>query len=165
MNEVIQVAMGWTNSHLHQFVIDNTYYGIPASEYEDPDAMRDERLHTLAQTVKNTGDKFSYQYDFGNNWQHSIVVESIRPSKTPSLPNCLAGERHGPPDGVGDWAGYENFLDAIKDPKHPKHDELLEWAGGSFYPEAFDVGITNQTLKKLRKAGSLEVLWLERDNW
>ncbi len=159
LNEVIQVAMGWTNSHLHQFIVGDTYYGIPDDELDDPMEAKDERRYTLARIAKKTGDGFVYQYDFGDNWEHLIVVEGIRTSETPVVPSCLAGDRHCPPEDVGSIPGYENFMKAIKNPKHPEHEELLEWVGGSFNPEAFSIEITNQDLKELRMAGSLEALW------
>jgi hypothetical protein len=164
LHEVLQVAMGWTNSHLHQFIVGKTFYGIPDDEFEDAHPIRDERDFTLAEVAKKKGAEFIYQYDFGDNWEHLIVVEEIRPSAGKQFhPQCLDGARHCPPEDVGSTPGYENFLAAIKDLKHPEHDEMLEWAGGSFDPEAFDAGIVNQDLKELRNAGSLEALWPGED--
>mgnify|MGYP001591094711 CR=1 FL=1 len=72
---------------------------------------------------------------------------------------CLAGARRCPPEDVGGVSGYENFLVVVKNPKHPEHEEMLDWAGGSFDPEAFSSEIADQDLKELHKAGSLEALW------
>ena len=65
----------------------------------------------------------------------------------------------GPPEDVGSTCGYEDFLKAIKNPKHKEHKEMLEWVGGKFEPEAFSVEAVNRTLKELQKSGSLEALW------
>ena len=93
-------------------------------------------------------------------WQHVVEMEEIHAPKGWQLnPQCLDGARRCPPEDVGSTPGYENFLAAIKDPKHSEHDELLEWVGGNFDPEAFSAEIVNQDLKELVKAGSLEALW------
>ncbi|NNN06771.1 MAG: plasmid pRiA4b ORF-3 family protein [Elusimicrobia bacterium] len=159
LHEVIQVAMGWTNSHLHQFIVGETFYGIPDDDMDDPLEAKDERRYTLAQIAKKTSAKFVYQYDFGDNWEHLIVVEGIRVGKTPAPPKCLAGERRSPPEDVGSVPGYKDFLKAVRNPKHPEHKNLLEWVGGKFDPETFDVEIINQDLAGLRMAGSLESFW------
>lgn len=160
LHEIIQVAMGWTNSHLHQFVVGDTFYGIPDDELEDAHPIRDERDYTLAKVLPKKGRKIVYEYDMGDCWQHLVVVEEIHaPKGWGPKPQCLDGARHCPPEDVGSTPGYENFLVAIKDPKHPEHDELLEWAGGSFDPEAFSVEEVSRGLEMLRKAGSLEALW------
>ena len=160
LHEVIQVSMGWTNSHLHQFIVGKTFYGIPDDEFEDAYPIRDEREFTLAQVATKKGAKLVYEYDFGDSWQHLIVVEDIHaPQGWQPQPKCLAGARHCPPEDVGSTPGYENLLKAIRNPKHREHKEMLEWAGGSFDPEAFSVDEVNEELEKLRKAGSLEALW------
>jgi hypothetical protein len=152
LHEVLQVAMGWTNSHLHQFTAGKTCYGMP--DVESPAAMEDERDYALSQVAKTKGSKFTYEYDFGDFWEHVIVVEDVRPSDGKTVhPQCLGGARSCPPEDVGSTSGYEHFLEAIRDPKHPEHDELLEWAGGHFDPEAFSVDEANKELEDWRKHG------------
>ena len=101
LHEVIQVAMGWTNSHLHQFIVGETFYGIPDDDPDDLLEAKDERRCTLARIAKKTGTNFVYQYDFGDNWEHLIVVEDIRAGRTPAPPKCLAGQRRCPPVSPG----------------------------------------------------------------
>jgi hypothetical protein len=89
-------------------------------------------------------DSFIYEYDFGDGWEHEIVVEKVLPVEEGVLyPRCLAGKRACPPEDVGGIWGYEDFLATIKDPKHPERREMLEWAGGSFDPAAFDLASVN----------------------
>lgn len=160
LHEIIQVAMDWTNSHLHQFVQGNTFYGIPDDEFEDAHPVRDERDYVLAKVLERKGRKIVYEYDMGDCWQHLVEVEEIHsPKGWQSNARCLDGARHCPPEDVGSTPGYENFLAAIRDPKHPEHEEMLEWCGGNFNPEAFSKDEVNAELERLRKAGSLEALW------
>ena len=97
------------------------------------------------------GSKFTYDYDFGDNWEHVLTVEQmLPPDEGVRYPTCLEGARACPPEDVGGISGYKNFLDAVKNPDHPEHDEYLEWIGGEFNPEAFDVEVVNEQLRSLR---------------
>jgi hypothetical protein len=151
LHEVLQAVMGWTNGHLHQFVANKKTYGLPD---EDSDReTKDERRYTLAQLV-NEGPPLVYEYDFGDYWRHRLEVEKVLPADPKATaPKCLDGARACPPEDVGGPGGYENFLEAIEDPKHPEHDDLLEWVGGMFEPEAFSVEETNMELADVWKHG------------
>lgn len=146
LHHVIQAAMGWYNCHLHQFVIANRYYGDPAVDlsYEVWNE-NDARIH---QVVPGEGFKFSYEYDFGDGWLHNILVEKILPPDPErALPVCLKGRRACPPEDVGGIWGYYDFLEALQDPNHPEHTTYLEWIGGRWDAEAFDLDETNNRLK------------------
>lgn len=144
LHVAIQDAMGWMDCHLHQFAVhhpewDEEYLvGIP-----DEWGMMDPGP-TAGWKVKVAdflSPKMSalYTYDYGDGWEHKVLLEKIeeKPAKT-KFPRCLAGRRACPPEDVGGVYGYAEFLDAIKDPEHDRHDELLEWVGGAFNSEAFD---------------------------
>jgi hypothetical protein len=146
LNQVIQTAMGWTNSHLHQFIIDGERYSIPDVDDEEP--VIDERLHTLSQIAPYKNYKFLYEYDFGDNWEHDVVVEKILTNITFAL--CLEGERACPPEDVGGTGGYKEFLKAIKDPDHEEHDSCLLWVGGKFDPEQVDFSKVNRALMRVK---------------
>jgi hypothetical protein len=129
-------------------------------EMDDVSETNDEKLFTLAQIASHKGALVVYAYDFGDNWQHLIIVENILPAtRGKSQPQCLDGARACPPEDVGGTSGYEDFLRVIKNPRHKEHKAMLEWAGGKFNPAAFSVEAVNRTLKELQKAGSLEALW------
>lgn len=148
LHYIVQDAMGWYDSHLHHFMVGDVYYGIPDEDpyYEG----RDERRVTLGDVAPNQGDGFVYEYDFGDSWEHLILVEKILPhDPTRQLPFCLEGARACPPEDVGGIWGYENFLEALDDPDHNDHDLYLEWIGGDFDPDEFDLGSINKILKKL----------------
>jgi len=152
VHQVIQLVMGWTDSHLHQFIIDGQYYSIPSPE--DFESVRDERRHSLSQIVTREKSKFFYEYDFGDSWEHEIVVEKIlSPESGVKYPACIKGKRACPPEDVGGLWGYETFLEAIGDPHHEEHDSYLEWVGGDFDPEACDLVEINQALARVKWRG------------
>lgn len=96
--------------------------------------------------------KFLYEYDFGDGWLHDILVEKLMdPGPGKQYPICCAGKRAGPPEDCGGPWGYYNLLEAIGDPSHPEHEDLLEWVGGEYDPEAFDLNEVNKGLKPFRK--------------
>ena len=148
LHYVLQMAMGWTNSHLHQFIVGRTYYGEPHPDYDFE--MRDERRVKLNQIATSEGFKFRYEYDFGDSWIHTLLVEKIlEPQPGQQYPVCIKGRRACPPEDVGGVWGYEMFLEAIRDPDHPEHEDYLEWIGGEFDPEAFDLEEMNEALSEM----------------
>jgi len=145
LHMILQAVMGWWNAHLHQFVVGNIYYGEPHPDYGFE--MRDESRVKLAQVVPHEKAKFVYEYDFGDSWEHELLVEKILPAeKGVRYPRCIKGKRACPPEDVGGVWGYDDFLEAIKDPKHPEHEDMLEWIGDEFDPEEFDLAALNEAL-------------------
>ena len=148
LHRVIQTVMPWQDSHLHEFTIAGVRYGIDDGESFDA-PPRDERRTRLA-GLANPGDVLVYTYDFGDGWDHTIAVLAVQPADPfGSYPVCLDGARACPPEDVGGSHGYEEFLDAITDPDNEEHVSYLEWVGGSFEPEKFDVHGTNVRLGQL----------------
>ena len=147
-HKILQCVMGWEDSHLHQFVIRDERYGVPDLEDVGPRKTKDERKYKLRDVVPAEGAQFGYDYDFGDNWQHTLEIEKTCPfDKSVRYTFCLTGDRACPPEDVGGMPGYENFLEALGDPKHPEHNEMLEWIGGTFDPEAFDLNKANWLLR------------------
>lgn len=150
---IIQVSMGWTNSHLHQFIVDDQYYSQPEFGLaEEGLEVKNEKTARLGRLMTRAKSKFIYEYDFGDSWHHEILVEQIlTPDPKMTYPACLSGKRACPPEDCGGVWGYENFLDAIKHPDHPEHNELLTWVGGTFDPEACDINRINRELRGLAR--------------
>jgi hypothetical protein len=149
LHQILQIAMGWYDSHLHQFIVWGTYYGIPDPDF--PYEIKSETRAKLSQVVAQEKDKFTYEYDFGDSWEHEIVVEKIlQPETGTHYPVCLAGKRACPPEDCGGVWGYADLLEAIRDPEHPEHDEWCEWVGDEFDPNEFDLEEVNHELKMLR---------------
>ena len=149
LHQILQVVMGWFNVHLHQFIIRGKYYGIP--DPDDPDfEIKNEKRVKLNQIVSRVGDKFIYEYDFGDGWEHIILLEKVlQPEAGVHYPICLKGKRACPPEDCGGIWGYNDLLEAIQDPAHPEHEDMLEWLGGSFDPEEFDLDEVNEKLKTI----------------
>lgn len=114
--------------------------------------MRSERQTRLGALLTKPCDLLSYAYDFGNGWEHDIILEAISEAGTGlKYPRVVAGERACPPEDVGGPPGYESFLAAIADPRHDDHGRMLEWVGGRFDPEAFDLVAANDAIPVRRR--------------
>ncbi|MBF0565950.1 MAG: plasmid pRiA4b ORF-3 family protein [Nitrospirae bacterium] len=146
----IQDAMGWSDSHLHAFFIVNPATGMkeeignpnggdPFDDVDDSEILSG-RKKMISRYFTIGNKKANYVYDFGDNWEHVVLLEKILPRDDTSIkyPVCIGGKRACPPEDCGGPWGYEGFLDAITDPKREEHDEMLEWAGEEFTPEHFD---------------------------
>jgi hypothetical protein len=155
LHAVLQVAMGWTNSHLHQFHVGELLYSDPCQnspELEGDPEVLDENKAILRQVVPRQKDALAYEYDFGDSWCHQITVEKILgpdPAAS-SLAVCLGGARACPPEDCGGSWGYDDLLKVLRNPKHEEHESMKEWLGRPFDPEAFDLERVNRYLKKLK---------------
>jgi len=153
LHQILQVAMGWEDAHLHQFYVGERRYSMPLEDLE----VEDERRVKLRDLVLGEGFKFVYEYDFGDSWEHRVLVEKIlSPDPTQPLPSfvtgklpiCIKGKQACPPEDVGGIWGYDTFLEALKDPSHPDHAMYREWIGGTFDPEAFHLDAVNARLSQ-----------------
>jgi hypothetical protein len=155
LHAALQVPVGWTNSHLHQFSASEKIFSDPAfelDEFEDSPPVTDERKVTVAQVAPHEGDEISYQYDFGDSWGHRVAVVKILPpdAAAAKVARCLEGARACPPEDCGGVWGYAELLKIIKNPRHEEHKSMLEWLGGPIDPEAFDLDKANTFLQKLK---------------
>jgi hypothetical protein len=159
LHDILQIVMGWEDYHLHMFTIEGSIYGDPAAdEYGDLGTI-DEARCKLNQVIYREGQRLSYEYDFGDSWDHTLLVEKILlPQEGIRYPLCLKGKRACPPEDVGGVWGYENFLEAIRNPDHDEHEEYLTWVGGEFDPEAFDLEDVNTRLRSMGRGRSTEAL-------
>lgn len=146
LHEILQTVMGWENYHLHQFSIGGNDYGVPDPDYGFDD-MLDENTIQLSQVISREKFKFFYTYDFGDGWEHEILVEKILPiDPERSYPLCLKGRRACPPEDCGGPWGYANLLDALRAPEHPEHEDMMEWVGERLDSDTFDVDEANRYL-------------------
>jgi hypothetical protein len=152
LHEHIQTAMGWTNSHLHQFEIDGERFGDPQlldDGFGDSDCI-DSTVARISEVVPEDGGRFRflYRYDFGDNWEHEVSFEGcVRAEPNGRYPLCVDGARACPPEDVGGVGGYEEFLEALVDPKHEQHEDFVQWAG-PFDSEKFDSKEATKHMKR-----------------
>jgi hypothetical protein len=119
LHDLLQVGIGWTDSHLHEFDTGTDRYGPILVDAWDDEELRDEATATL----RDLPARFLYRYDFGDNWQHDIEVLGRG-----GQPGCVYGEGACPPEDCGGVGGYSDLLEALADPTHPDHDQLRQWS-------------------------------------
>ena len=143
LHRVLQVVMGWSDSHMHAFRPGIGRRGL--GRVSAPTVERDQEHRTrLDEVLRRPLDRMVYEYDFGDRWEHDVLLEKVvdHPAEA-RYPWVLAGARACPPEDVGGVGGYARFLQVMRDPGHPEHEELVEWQGGSFDPTVFDAQALN----------------------
>jgi hypothetical protein len=151
LHEVIQVTMGWEFEHLYRFNIGGVQYAdLEMASFDDVEDAFDIRLSEVL-PASNRRPRFEYEYDFGDQWIHQVIVEErFPPEKGVKYPLCMAGERACPPEDCGGPWGYPEFVEEISNPDHRRHEQMLEWVGGEFDPEKFDREAVNGELRRMR---------------
>ena len=148
LHRVLQIVMSWEDYHLHDFVIGRRTYSVPDPE----DAFNerkviDERHIRLRNVIPHVGMQFEYLYDFGDSWYHDLLLEAILlPEPIVPYPYCVAGQRSTPPEDVGGTIGYEDYVEAMRNPDHEEHEHMSQWRG-PFDPESFSVSDVNRQLQ------------------
>jgi hypothetical protein len=139
LHDVVQAAMGWQDYHLYAFHVGETTYEDSASFGFDGRRALRARVAKLASLVDRGVKRFTYVYDFGDDWEHLISVEAVEEG-VPSVvyPRFVDGARRGPPEDVGGPPGYLEFLKAATNPRHRRHKEVIAWYGGAYDPD--DIG-------------------------
>lgn len=154
----VQAVFGWENKHLFQFEHANKIYG-PRGEDAPADEI-DARTVTLA-SIASRGAKLTYVYDFGDEWRHTIEIEKVTPQAIEPEAHCLDGERAAPPEDSGGPPGYEEKLEALKNPKSARGREVAEWMPEDFDPEDFSLeeadALVELIWKSSRRAGEVEI--------
>lgn len=151
LHVAFQDAMGWLDYHLHMFELSEPItrkrvnIGIPVDDgFEDDFVLLPGWPLSVANFLTLANRSATYTYDFGDDWQHAIRLERIEPrDKNQKYPICIAGRRACPPEDCGGIHGYSEFLEAIKNPDHEEHQNMLKWVGGSFDPEHFEPNSVN----------------------
>ncbi|MCB8985814.1 MAG: plasmid pRiA4b ORF-3 family protein [Ardenticatenaceae bacterium] len=149
LHNTLQVVMGWWDSHPHLFQFGELLLTDAETLAEwGEGGLRDDTI-PLNRLLTVEGTSLTYEYDFGDSWQHELVLEAMLPEEeTAVYPRCLAGARACPPEDCGGIWGYEQFLEAIRDPNHEEHRRYREWIGGAFDPEAFDLDKVMQQFRE-----------------
>jgi len=149
LSGILEAAMGWYGGHLHAFDVDGTRYDTHNPHFESFGLEEDK--YTLGTVLPSVGSKMRFEYDFGDGWEHNVMVEAINPVDAGAVyPRCLTGKRACPPEDCGGPWGYANLLEAIADPNHPDHEDLREWLPLDFDPAYFDLVETEVDMRTPR---------------
>lgn len=154
LHHAIQVAMGWEDCHLWAFYVGDTEISPEREHLPFPGAPRARSADkfTLNEILAKRRIQFRYEYDMGDSWLHEIEVEKVGfVEQGVQYPRCTGGARACPPEDCGGFPGYENILDAMSDSKHPEREELLEWVGEEWNPEALDLDAVNRRLQPRKR--------------
>ncbi len=151
LHKAIQEAMGWEDYHLFQFFKQrDVSISIPNKEYDWNEVLDAQKIK-LNEWLNKVKDTITYEYDFGDGWEHAITLEKITENERKvTYPECIRGKRSCPPEDCGGPWGYENLLAVLADKKHPEHEGMQEWIGEGFDPEYFDIEVVNKLLKKIK---------------
>lgn len=157
LHQIIQAAFGWLDYHLHKFEFDKYVVTIPNDDYA-PGELYGEDLteldtdKTVINDLFDAYDRCIYEYDFGDSWEHEIIVEKrLKDTKKNSIPECLDGARQRPPEDVGGINGFAGFLKTIKGKNKREREEMLSWAekdtrGRIYDPDYFSKNEINRSL-------------------
>ena len=149
---VFQVAVGWENCHLFEFRVGDTSWGIPDPDEVLPDDPLPAKNTTLAVLLDAAGTSFQYAYDFGDGWEHTVTLEAIGPAAAETTyPRLVAAEGRCPPEDVGGPWGYDEYLKAIRNPRHKRHAEMVQWRGPGFDPAVVDTHAIGRELAAFAK--------------
>jgi hypothetical protein len=153
LSGVLEAAMGWYGGHLHGFDANGTRYGVPDPDWPSDDL--DENKYRLGAVLPKVGSKMRFDYDFGDGWEHAVLVEAINPVEADTLyPRCVKGKRACPPEDCGGSWGYMDILATLNDPDYKPEavdrDEMMEWLPLDFDPEHFDITETDVDMRTPR---------------
>jgi len=158
LHDVLQTAMGWAGGHMHEFRTADRHFGIPDPEDRSMGMqVENERSIRLSSVLRRAGAKLIYTYDFGDNWEHAVVLEKLLPAQLSldlEYPICIDGKLACPPDDCGGIPGYYELIEALADPEHDRHEEISEWISDGFDPQAFSVENVNRMLSPKRRPGN-----------
>jgi len=158
LHRILQVAMGWTNSHLFEFNLEGFRLGELVDEddpFEDdygPSKVLDARKTTLQELLSGQGDQCQYIYDFGDHWVHLIELETFEDEiPDTKYPVCLDGERRCPPEDCGGVHGFSELLNVLNDKKRPEYADYKRWLPRNYKPEILDLSAVNKKLLKFAR--------------
>ncbi|MBL7111168.1 MAG: plasmid pRiA4b ORF-3 family protein [Bacteroidales bacterium] len=152
LHYVIQIVMGWTNTHLHEFIHNGISYSEPDDEMLDGLDAEDSTSVKVFDLLEREKDSLIYEYDFGDSWEHQIILEKVLPATGGiQLPVCLDGKMNCPPEDSGGVWGYAEMLEILKQPERDEYEEYIDWLGDEFDPEYFDKDEVNQVLRGMKR--------------
>jgi hypothetical protein len=150
LHRVLQVAFGWQDSHLHAFQADGGRYAPREFDLDRASPSEGVQLHSV---LGGVGAKLRYAYDFGDGWEHEVLVEKVAGPDGMGYAECLAGRRSGPVEDCGGIGGWEYLCEVLADPNHPEREERIEWLGYEPDPSYLDLDAVNRALARVPLRG------------
>lgn len=152
LHKIIQIAMEWSECHLWEITVGKDVYSDPScfdDDYGTP--INDAKKMPLCDVLKNEKSKLIYNYDFGDSWEHKIVLEKIcAPEIEVEYPRCIGGKLACPPEDCGGICGFYNMLECLNNPDDEEYESIRDWMGDDYDPEAFDIESVNRGLKSIK---------------
>ena len=150
LHQTLNAAMGWLDLHLHEFEVGGKRYGDGVDMSAEADATLPEDGLVIGDVARSGERRLAYWYDFGDDWWHTLEIEAIGPALAGVFyPRCTDGAGACPPEDCGGPPGFDEFKRALADPEHPEHENLKEWYGDEFDPDAFSVEATSALLRQV----------------
>ena len=148
LHRALQASFEWKDYHLHEFRVGRLAFGPIHSDA--PAHLIDESPLIVGQLVRRKTDEIEYAYDFGDDWHVTLTVEEVVEASDPTavILRCLDGRRAGPPEDCGGTHGYANFLEAFLIPTHADHEQMRDWIGKAFDPEACNPAAINRAIDR-----------------
>ena len=165
-HDVVQTAMGWTDSHLHRFFAgtspDDGYF-VTEYDVEEGDDGTPEVEARLDQVLREPGDRIRYEYDFGDGWDHELCLEEVDDLEEGARPRCTGGRLACPPEDVGGVGGYADVAAWVRNgrraddvpPPFESYEHADNWLPLDWHPDSFDVEDTDLRLQALVASGEL----------
>ena len=152
LHHVIQISMGWSNSHYFEFNVGDYEIGYPNKKFDQSESLADANKVTADALLTKAGIRFTYVYDFGDHWEHTVEVEKFLAEAQGKIrPVCLEGNLNCPPEDSGGLHGFYNLLEILKDKRHPEYREIKTWLGRDYDSEKFDIEKINKKLPRFKK--------------
>jgi hypothetical protein len=155
LHHIIQITMGWLNYHLYEFNLEGYRISEVSEDFRFAGFGSNEVINSrdikLKDVITAQGDKINYEYDFGDGWQHQIIVESFVKCDRGEYPVCIGGEMRCPPEDCGGIFSFYEYLAILNNKKHPEHNDMVRWFPKKYDPAIFDIEKANKQLQKLDK--------------
>lgn len=148
LHRTLQTVMGWSDSHLHQFVCQRPSLSDP--RFRAGTKIAAENRTKLGELIGRAGERLLYEYDFGDCWLHDLLLEEILLGDDTFQQMCVAGKRSCPPEDCGGPPRFAELLQGRQDANHPSHQEACEWLG-NFVAESFSTDEINRRLRRRKR--------------
>lgn len=164
LHDIVQAAMPFEDYHLFEFRADGKRFAIPSPEWDElSDRTYSAKSMKLGTLIDRGVRELAYTYDFGDNWQHTITIEATTDADPAvEYPRYIDGAGRAPPEDVGGVPGFDLFIEAMADPRHEEHRDLMRWYGRPFDPDTIEENEIRTRIDKLARRRTLGKVGFEK---